>query len=344
MHDASMLEIWKRSALGRARIDPTSLVRCATLAASSHNTQPWKFRVQGRRIVILPDSSRRCPVVDPDDHHLFASLGCAAENLALAAEAAGLHPHITFDAALSAVCVDFEPQQPRRTARFDAIPKRQTSRVAFDGAPLAPAELRALELAGHGKGVSPILIADRERKEVVVEYVTAGNREQFRDPLWAKEMRAWIRFNPREARRKGDGLIGKALGIPEVPRWLGETLMSLAASVERQNQKDADAIRSSGLLVVLASEVDDPRHWVEAGRACQRLALEATALGLRCAFINQPVEVAALRPQFAAFLGLVEGRPDLVLRIGRGPEQPRSLRRPIEDVMLSSPEQHERAE
>jgi hypothetical protein len=28
--------------------------------------------------VILPDLSRRCPAVDPDDHHLFVSLGCAA--------------------------------------------------------------------------------------------------------------------------------------------------------------------------------------------------------------------------------------------------------------------------
>jgi hypothetical protein len=36
-------------------------------------------------IVILPDLSRRCPVVDPDDHHLYVSLGCAAENILQAA-------------------------------------------------------------------------------------------------------------------------------------------------------------------------------------------------------------------------------------------------------------------
>ena len=34
-------------------------------------------------------------------------------------------------------------------------------------------------------------------------------------------------------------------------------------------------------------------HWIEVGRACQRFALQATALGLKCAFINQPVEVPA---------------------------------------------------
>lgn len=38
------------------------LVRQATLAASSHNTQPWKFRLLADGIDILPDFSRRRPV------------------------------------------------------------------------------------------------------------------------------------------------------------------------------------------------------------------------------------------------------------------------------------------
>jgi hypothetical protein len=66
------------------------LVRYATLAPSSHNTQCWTFRLQERLITIESDSSRRCPVVDPDDHHMFVSLGCATENLAHAALANGL--------------------------------------------------------------------------------------------------------------------------------------------------------------------------------------------------------------------------------------------------------------
>ena len=70
--------------------DITELIRLATLAANSHNTQPWRFRVLENAIHITPDFSRRTPAVDPDDHHLYASLGCAAENLAIAAAAKGL--------------------------------------------------------------------------------------------------------------------------------------------------------------------------------------------------------------------------------------------------------------
>jgi hypothetical protein len=48
----------------------------------------------------------------------------------------------------------------------------------------------------------------------------------------------------------------------------------------------------------------DKAHWIEAGRCYERFALLATTLGIRNALVNQPVEVAAIRPLFAAALGL----------------------------------------
>ena len=51
----------------------SELVRYATLAANSHNSQPWKFKIATNKITILPDFNRRCTAVDPDDHHLYAS-------------------------------------------------------------------------------------------------------------------------------------------------------------------------------------------------------------------------------------------------------------------------------
>jgi hypothetical protein len=62
--------------------------------------------------------------------------------------------------------------------------------------------------------------------------------------------------------------------------------------------------------------------------------LQATALGVRNAFVNQPVEVGSIRPQFASALGLGSSRPDLVVRFGRGPAMPLSMRRPVEAVMV----------
>ncbi len=85
---------------------------------------------------------------------------------------------------------------------------------------------------------------------------------------------------------------------------------------------------------MFVSEMDDKNHWIEVGRAFERFALQAAVLGVRNAHLNQPIEVSSLRPQFAKFLGMTSGRPDLVVRFGRGPEMPRSLRRPIEAVVV----------
>jgi hypothetical protein len=327
-------EIWRHHNLSSAMRDYVSLVRYATLAASSHNTQPWKFKLEPGRISILPDLSRRCPEVDSDDHHLYASLGCAAENLLLAAQAAGLRGHYAYDASISGVRVDLEAAPPSPSALFEAIPSRQCSRAEYDCTELAAEQLRLLEAAGRGAGVSLLLLTVEKEKEQVAEYVAAGNSAQFADPRWAEEMRRWIRFNAREAVRAGDGLYGATLGIPSVPRWLGKLLMRVAVSAKRQNRKDAAHIRSSAAIAVFVSEADDKAHWIEAGRCYERLALQAAALDLRTAFINQPVEVPTLRPQFASFLGIGNRRPDLVVRIGRGPEMPRSLRRPVEQVLV----------
>ena len=84
---------------------------------------------------------------------------------------------------------------------------------------------------------------------------------------------------------------------------------------------------------MFVSERNDPGHWVEAGRCYERFALQAAALGIRNAMLNQPVEVGVIRPQFGAWLGLGPNeRPDLVVRFGRGPGMPLSMRRPVQAV------------
>jgi hypothetical protein len=143
-------------------------VRYATLAANSHNTQPWRFTIEQRRIVIAPDFSRRCPVVDPDDHHLYVSLGCAAENLVHAAAAIGLKASPAFEA--DAVAVHLEPGPSTRSPLPEAIPRRQCTGAAYDGRPVAAETLRLLERAGTADGVSVLLITDRAKIGSVIDY------------------------------------------------------------------------------------------------------------------------------------------------------------------------------
>lgn len=309
------------------------LVRYATLAPSSHNSQCWTFHLEGSSIAIGADRSRRCPVVDPDDHHLFVSLGCATENLAHAALANGLQANASLDATDS-VAVHLETTKARTSPLFQAITERQCTRGDYDGQALSTAELRLLEQAGSGRGVRIVLLTERTAIERVLDYVTAGNTAQLSDPAFVAELKSWIRFDHDEAVRSGDGLFAGASGNPALPRWLGSPLMDLAFTPKSENERYARQIRSSAGIAVFVSDGDDKAHWLEAGRCYERFALHATALGIRNAFVNQPVEVASLRPQFASALGLGTSRPDLVVRFGRGPTLPLSMRRPVAAVLV----------
>jgi hypothetical protein len=312
------------------------LVRYATLAPSSHNTQCWKFALEGtgQAIRIQPDLARLCPAVDPDQHHVFVSLGCATENLTQAALAHGLKGDVAFDPATNAIRVSLSPTAAQSSDLFKAIPQRQNTRGDYDAKPLTQAELALLQRAGSSDSVQLLLLTEQTAMAQVLDYVVQGNTAQMADPAFVTELKTWIRFNGPDAVRTRDGLYSAASGNPTVPTWIGERLFDWFYTPKSENDKYARQVRSSAGIAVFVGQKVDKAHWVEVGRCYERFALQATALGIRNALLNQPVEVSALRPQFASALGLGSQRPDLVVRFGRGPTLPRSLRRPVAAVLV----------
>jgi len=336
-YEQAVKQIWRHGNLGASGAPAVlrELVRYATLAPSSHNTQCWKFGLGDQSVSILPDYQRRCPIVDPDDHHLFVSLGCAAENLVQAAAALGFRGEAVFNTGDNeALGISLDRTKEVRTPLFDAIPRRQSTRTEFDASPLSNEELRLLEAAGSGNGVRVHLLTDKQAMENVLDFVVQGNTAQMRDPAFVRELKDWIRFNGAQAARQGDGLFAGSSGNPPVPGWLGGLMFDLFFTEKAENDKYARHVRSSAGIAVFVSDLEDKNHWIEVGRSFQRFALQATAMDVRTAHLNQPVEVASLRPQFSKSIGIASGRPDLVIRFGRGPEMPRSLRRPINAVLL----------
>jgi hypothetical protein len=340
---SAVARTWRADAdgIGERSAVLREIVRLATLAPSSHNTQCWRFVATATGIAVHPDFTRRCPAVDPDDHHLFVSLGCAVENLALAAGAHGFAPSVRFvSASGDTIAVDLDATATRtaqRTARFLAITERQCTRAPFDGQALTTDELRQLSEAGTGAGVHVLLLTDRPAIERVVSWVIEANDAQMRDAAFERELKHWIRFDDAEAVRTGDGLSTRTTGNPSVPRWIGGPLLDLFYRPKNEADKYAAQLRSSAGVAVFVSDASDPvgnkAGWMEAGRCYERFALQATAMGIRNAFVNQPVEVAALRPRFADAFGLGGHRPELIARFGRGPLMPRSLRRPLDAVL-----------
>lgn len=319
-----------------ARYDAArELVRYATMAANSHNTQPWKFHVNSKGVRILPDFSRRCPVVDPDDHHLFASLGCAAENFVTAAEAFGLHADLCFeDAPEPSIAITLDSAPARTTRSFLAIPQRQCTRRRFTGQDASVGVLEKLGGLAYPADIELRILTGDKHKRALTDFVVAGNSAQMDDDAFVEELGRWIRFNEEQAFRHWDGLTFRSVGSPPAPEWLGRLLFKLMFNKRRENQKYRDQIASSAAVVIFSCAQQSKAQWVEVGRAYQRFALHSTTLGLRHAFINQPIEVPEQRSQLASYLNLGERLPDLVVRFGYGEPTPRTLRRPVESVLV----------
>jgi hypothetical protein len=313
------------------------MLRMAVLAPNGHNTQGWRFRCAGRSIELAVDATRRTPVVDPDDHHLYVSLGAAAENLTQAGRAAGRPGDLTFGED-GRIRYDWTAAPPAAEPLADAILKRQSTRSVYDGRPLANAELNALAEAGKGEGVRLVLVTDRPRLNAIRDLVVAGNDAQMSDPAFMAELKSWLRFSERDAVRRGDGLYTAASGNPTLPGFLplsiDRLIFDLFVGKGGEDDKYAEQMKTSAGVAVFFGERAAPRHWAAVGAAAERFLLTATTRNIRCAFVNQPVEVPRLRPALAALLGEKGLRPDLVIRFGRTSPLPFSLRRPVAEVAV----------
>ncbi len=317
--------------------DTLDLVRHATLAANGHNTQPWLFDVSRSNIDILPDFTRRTPIVDPDDHHLYASLGCAAENLSLASRAIGRSGEVAIDASGDGrIEVDQSPTTQYVSSLFGAITSRQVSRIAYEGRSAPLDTLTRLQFASNSYGVDAYMITDKAQMEKILELVIGGNSKQLDDPAFVSELKHWIRFNAESASTTRDGLYTACSGNPTSPDFIGSTMFNLFFSKDSANDDYAAQIRTSSGLFVFVADTDSLEGWINAGRAYERFALQATVDGLKHSFVNQTVEVVEQRARLQSLLGIGSDRPNFVVRFGYGPELPKSLRRSVDDVIVNS--------
>lgn len=253
----------------------TGIVRMAALAANGHNTQPWRFRAEAGRLLLRPDFARRTAIVDPDDHHLFVSLGCAAVNAALAARALGHSGAVEIAGAGEefGIAVDLSSGPVDEKPLYRAIPLRQSTRAPYDGREVPTEELRLLADAAREEGVALTFHTAPAEREAILALVVAGNSVQMDNPAFVAELLEWIRFTPEEAMGRRDGLFSGSSGNPVVPGWAARRLFGAFFTKGAENDRYRDHVRSSAGIAVFTAARADTVHWAKVGLAFQRFAL-----------------------------------------------------------------------
>jgi nitroreductase len=314
-------------------------VEQAVLAPSSHNTQPWRFRVEGDTVELYADRGRALPVVDPHGRELVMSCGAALLNLELAIAHLGREPEVTLFP---------EPSDPDLLARvrlggnrapdpaagvlFREIAQRRTNRRKFLSRDVPDEVTADLRTAAWGDGVRLVAVTEAATRRVLAELVGEADLAQFGDGRFRRELASWVTSN---GSTRADGIPGYALGYGNLSaRFVPFAVRTLDLG-RSQAVKSIRLARSASVLALVVTDGDQPEDWLAAGKALQRVLLTASAAGLAVSLMNQPLEVPLMRAEVGRVVGAA-GMPQALLRVGYAPRTRATPRRPASEVIVPS--------
>jgi hypothetical protein len=341
---------------------PLAVVRAGILAASAHNTQPWRFHLAGDRIALHADHARNLGSFDPYRRELTLSLGCALENMALAAAAQGFTARIEptpgrltldapADAAPLAATLSLEPGIRESSPLFEAIGNRHTNRGGYRlSRPLQPGQLKALEeLVGDDPRVRLFLFDAGPLRTRLRRLIISTTESIIADPAMAADSARWFRFSRDDLDRHRDGITLDATGMSGLVNGLAKIIPEPSRRMaDRQwfeSTRDVHVATAPLLGMVAVRDLYDRPDALAAGRLWQRIHLWATASGIAAQPLNQPAEMvdrARQRglpsPVAAALAGLTGDPawlPTFVFRMGYAKAPARlSPRRALDDVIV----------
>jgi hypothetical protein len=366
------LKDWKTESQQAA--GPLSLVASAILAANAHNTQPWLFVVNPNRIDLFADTKRNIGTIDPYLREMYEGLGCALENLVLAAEAKGytynlkLMPSKTHVANISLITntksnngrigdpspAIYSPV-PEALSLYNAIPHRHTNRGPYDkNRPVTQDILQSLGSLKQTINPEVMLqvfwfITDDQRRKVG-DLILQATQAIVADKQQSYDDFKWYRASWQDIQTYKDGLTVDASGSP----WYVEVLAKILPPISEkefdnsqlQLAKDTYVPTAAAFGIIAVHDIFDNIQRLHGGMFYQRMHLWATSNGLAMQPMNQVTERAdrevslGIKQTFGNALRELIANPNwqalMTFRIGYPTiEALSSPRRSLQEVVIS---------
>jgi hypothetical protein len=299
-----------------------------------HNAQPWRFdyaKADGL-LSLRIDPGRRMPHTDPSARGLHIGCGAALFNLRVAAACAGWEPRVRLlpDATapeILAVITFVERREWDDIADlYPAIGRRHTSREPFSDEAVPEALLDGLRGAALSEGARLDLPGDWQL-QAVLDLVRDAEHEEELSPAVREEIARWTAVTDST---RHEGIPVHALG----PRpYDGRAPVRDFAGGRRVEGRGSAVFEQSPCLAVLGTREDTREDWLRAGQAMERVLLQATQDNLATSLNSQALEWPELRWALRDPVSAT-GFPQMVIRLGYGPEAPAIPRRSVSDVLV----------
>lgn len=314
----------------------------AVRAPSIHNTQPWRWRLDGDGLALFADRSRQLAVADPDGHSLLISCGATLYLAELALRAAGWQVQTSClpDPADPDLLARLHPvgqgePDDDLTAQAEAALRRRSDRRPFAEAQIGEQD-RELLRAASSDSVAYVDFPDTPERHVqLAAAVSWADRIERNDEAYVAEMQRWLR--EPDVHATVDGI--PAGVIPHVAaeerRHTDVPLRDFEVGITGGQLIKHD-VDERPLIAVVFTHADAESDHLSAGVAMMRLMVQAELMGLATCPLSQAVDFAAFRARLQGRMGWI-GFPQMMMRIGRPStstsELPATPRRPVTAVL-----------
>lgn len=313
----------------------------ASLAGSSHNSQPWKAEVYGEdSILVFADMSRNLQVVDPTSRELYISVGAFIENLSLAASYFGYETEIKVHGLseinggpVASVALTKSKVKSEETILND-IKLRTTLRIPFDTIPLKQEDWMTLVAVDPSK--IHYFSSESEKGNYIKQKELESYTRQAQNKNAQDELASWIRFSNKDVKEKQDGLTTEGMGIKGIGGFMVRNFFKPEDSkkesfVTQGIDKTKLQVENCGGWLIITQPEENIESWINTGRLYQAMHLKCRKMNIGFHPMNQVIEETGFENEANTFLGFGQ-RIAFIARVGyvdKYPE-PVSVRRPVE--------------
>jgi len=275
------------------------IVAAGILASNPHNSQPWMFRLTASTIDLFAVSERQIGVIDPFRREMYIGLGCALENMKLAAQAEGFSADIRLlpDPATErhAASISLASASPLVSDLYSAISNRHTNRGPYDSTRVvAPEIFDVIDSVVAESNVRLFWFKDESAHAKFGEVAIAAAEALIADEQQSMDSHRWWRQDWDQLQESADGLTLDAQGLGSVVTPLAKFFPDLS----RQQNDETFVKNVRGFIVPTAAAFGilavrdgmDNTQRLQCGQVWQRIHLWGTIEGLAMQPLNQMCE------------------------------------------------------